>query len=152
MRDASALLRAYCALPRGINRHEKIIRTELNKKVETPYTFIARDIRAAPEEIIVSMQQATYRLRCISAAIRPGLGRASGSVSAARLGHCHPWHATRPRTRRFLLKGSRPGWSGSRTRDTRMNRPMLYPTELSNGATCRIRTGGQRHHLPLLFH
>lgn len=41
-------------------------------------------------------------------------------------------------------------WSGSRTRDYRFMRPMLYPTELSSGAACRIRTCDPRLRRPVL--
>ena len=41
-------------------------------------------------------------------------------------------------------------WSGNRTRDYRFMRPMLYPTELSSGAACRIRTCDPRLRKPVL--
>jgi hypothetical protein len=43
-----------------------------------------------------------------------------------------------------VLRRDRSYWNGNRTRDTRINSPMLYPTELSSGRTDRIRTGDLR--------
>ena len=42
-------------------------------------------------------------------------------------------------------------WSGNRTRDYRFLRPMLYPTELSSGAACRIRTCDLRLRMPVPY-
>ena len=96
---------------------------------------------------------AVRRTARLPATIRPMSGRRSGVAPAAATAARLPWRSHRRRAGRFLWRElSLPGsWNGIRTRDSRRIRSVLYPSELSKQATCRIRTGARWHAKPLLY-
>ncbi len=106
---------------------------------------MARDPRALRRRRPHLRARRGAAVHAFAAAAGSPRGRGSGAFAAA-MPRCAPHGVRRLAERRAgrfrcgLAPGSRLDrslWSGNRTRDTRLKRPMLYPTELSSGG----RTG-----------